>query len=172
MKRYFLGTLLLVLGFLVVAGRGENRFLELIPAPFHPPGQLVAKVERVVDGDTIIVRLNKGRKERVRLIGIDTPETKHPSKGVEPYGREATAFTRRLVEGRWVKLELDVQERDRYGRLLSYVYIGDTFVNAELVRRGYARVMTVPPNVKYADLFLSLEQEARRQKRGLWGLGN
>lgn len=85
---------------------------------------------RVVDGDTIIVNID-GKKERVRLIGVDTPETKHPNKPVEYFGREASAFTKGMVEGKKVKLEYDWQRRDKYGRLLAYVYLEDgTFLNA------------------------------------------
>lgn len=124
-------------------------------------------VTKVVDGDTI--KISSG--ETVRLIGIDTPETKHPTKPVEAYGREASEFTRKLVLGKQVYLEMDVQERDKYGRLLAYVYLKDgTFVNAELLKEGYARVMTVPPNVKYAETFIALEREARAARKGLWAL--
>jgi len=126
-----------------------------------------ATVVRIVDGDTIRVQLN-GREEKVLYIGMDTPETHHPRRGEEPGGREATAVNRRLVEGKTVLLELDVQERDRYGRLLAYVYVDGLMVNAELVRLGYAQVMTVPPNVKHASLFVKLQREAREANRGLW----
>jgi micrococcal nuclease len=128
---------------------------------------LTATVVRVVDGDTIYVDLG-GHVEKVRYIGMDTPETHHPTRGEEPGGREATAVNRRLVESKTVRLELDVRHRDRYGRLLAYVYVGETMVNAELVRLGYAQVMTVPPNVKYASLFVKLQREARDAGRGLW----
>lgn len=137
------------------------------PEPAEREG-IEAPVERVVDGDTIRVRY-EGRSERVRYIGVDTPETRHPRKGLEPYGREATEANRRLVEGRRVRLVFDVQERDRYGRLLAYVYLPDgTFVNARLVQQGYARVLTVPPNVRHAELFGRLERQAREERRGLW----
>lgn len=128
---------------------------------------LVGEVVRVVDGDTILVRLGE-RIEKVRYIGIDTPEVDGRAGGPEPGAAEAAALNRALVEGRRVRLELDVQERDRYGRLLAYVWIGDLMVNAELVRRGYARVMTVPPNVRYQALFLRLQRDARGAGRGLW----
>ena len=124
-------------------------------------------VVRVVDGDTIDVQL-ADRVEKVRYIGVNTPEIHHPIKGEEPGGREAAEVNRRLVAGRHVRLELDVRTRDRYGRLLAYVWLGDTMVNAELVRLGYAQVMTVPPNVRYQDLFLKLQREARDAGRGLW----
>jgi len=122
-------------------------------------------VVRVVDGDTLDVELN-GVKERVRLIGVDTPEV-HGS--VEHYGAEASAFTKERLTGAAVSLELDVEERDRYGRLLAYLWLGDEMFNETLVREGYAQVMTVPPNVKYADRFVALQQEAREAGRGLWG---
>lgn len=123
------------------------------------------KVARVIDGDTI--ELENG--ERVRYIGIDTPETKHPSKPVEYYGRESDSANRSLVEGKGVRLEFDIQERDQYGRLLAYVYVDDIFVNAWLVENGYAQVMTIPPNVRYAERFLELQQKAREEGKGLWG---
>jgi micrococcal nuclease len=148
--------------------------LLLSPLALHPLPALAqapypseeALVERAVDGDTVV--LSDGR--RVRYIGVDTPETHHPRKPVEFMGREAKNFNRRLVEGQRVRLEFDVDRDDRYHRLLAYVYLADgTFVNAELVKQGYAQIMTIPPNVKHADLFLKLQQEAREAKRGLWG---
>ena len=126
-----------------------------------------ALVTRVVDGDTIVVRLG-AVSEKVRYIGVNTPEVHHPRKGEEPGGREAAAVNRALVGGKQVQLEFDVRARDRYGRLLAYVWVGQTMVNAELVRRGYAQVMTVPPNVRHQDLFLALQRDARERGRGLW----
>jgi micrococcal nuclease len=124
-------------------------------------------VVRVVDGDTIHVRL-ADRVEKVRYIGVDSPEIHHPVKGEEPGGRAAATVNRGLVEGRHVRLELDVRTRDRWGRLLAYVWVGDTMINAELIRLGYAHVMTVPPNVRYQELFVKLQREAREAGRGLW----
>jgi micrococcal nuclease len=124
-------------------------------------------VVRVVDGDTIHVRIGD-RIEKVRYIGMDAPEVHHPTKGEQPGGRAATEANRRLVEHQGVRLELDVQERDQYGRLLAYVYVGDVMVNAELVAQGYAQIMTIPPNVKYQDLFFRHQREARLLKLGLW----
>jgi len=135
-------------------------------------------VKRVVDGDTI--QLQSG--ERVRLIGIDTPEMHESNKlyrdsqssgedikTIIALGKRSYAFTRNLVEGKRVSLEFDVEKYDRYGRLLAYVYLKDgTFVNAKIVEEGYASLMTIPPNVKYADLFLKLYRDARENKRGLW----
>ena len=128
---------------------------------------LEGTVVRVVDGDTIHVRVGT-RVEKVRYIGVNAPEVHHPTKGVEPGGREAAAVNRRLVQDQAVRLELDVQERDRYGRLLAYVWIGGVMINAELVRLGYAQVMTVPPNVRYQEMFLKLQREAHQAGRGLW----
>lgn len=133
---------------------------------------LTGPVVRFVDGDTVWVRLTD-RVEKVRYIGIDTPEVHHPTRGKQPGGREATDVNRRLIGGKPVRLEPDVQLRDRYGRLLAYVWVkgpdGDEImINAELVRLGYAQVMTVPPNVRHAELFRKLAREAREQHRGLW----
>jgi micrococcal nuclease len=126
-----------------------------------------AKVVRVIDGDTIEVNI-AGKTYKVRYIGIDTPETVHPSKPVEYMGQEASDKNKELVDGKTVKLEKDISETDKYDRLLRYVYVGDLFINAELVRLGYAQVSTYPPDVKYQDLFLQLQQEARDAERGLW----
>lgn len=121
-------------------------------------------VERVVDGDTIIVR----GVGRVRLIGVDTPETVSPGRPVEFFGREASAFTKRLLEGRSVRLEYDRERTDRYGRTLAYVHLADgTFANAEIVRRGYGHAYTRFP-FRYLDQFRQLEREARGAGRGLW----
>lgn len=123
-------------------------------------------VTRVVDGDTVDTGVG-----RVRLIGIDTPETVHPERGVECFGREASAFAARLMPpGTAVRLRYDAERRDRYGRLLAYVYRADDglFVNAELVEQGYAQVSTVPPNVAHADELVMLARDARDAGRGLW----
>ncbi len=141
--------------------------LLLAPAASSTAGSLEATVVRVVDGDTIQVRIGD-RLEKVRYIGVNTPEVHHPTKGEEPGGREAAEVNRGLVEGKPARLELDVQERDRYRRLLAYVWVGGVMINAELVRLGYAQVMTVPPNVRYQPLFLRLGREAREAGRGLW----
>ena len=140
----------------------------VVALPAWPaPGTLEGTVVRVVDGDTIHVRLG-ARVEKVRYIGMNTPEVHHPTKGEEPGGREASEVNRRLVADKPVRLELDVQERDRYGRLLAYVWVGDVMVNAELVRLGYAQVMTIPPNVRHQQTFVKLQREAREAGRGLW----
>jgi micrococcal nuclease len=127
------------------------------------------QVVRVVDGDTIRVRLG-GREERVRYIGVDTPETVKPRTPVQCFGRAASAYNQRLVRGRSVRLVFDAERRDRYGRLLAYVYRrpDGLFVNAELVRRGFAQTLTIPPNVAHAAEFRALAGRARRDGRGLW----
>jgi micrococcal nuclease len=135
-------------------------------------------VARAVDGDTL--KLENG--ERVRLIGIDTPEVHESAKlyrdarksgrdaaAIQKLGRKAANFTKKLVDGKRVRLEFDVEKHDKYGRLLAYVYLKDgMFVNAEIVKQGYASPYTFPPNVRYADVLRRLYQEARENRRGLW----
>lgn len=135
-------------------------------------------VERVVDGDT----LKLSNRDKVRLIGVDTPELHYSEKllrdskrsgkdvkTIQAMGQKAADFTRDLCAGKKIRMEFDVVKRDRYGRLLAYVYLEDgTFVNAKIIEEGYGQVMTIPPNVKYADHFRSLEKQARDNKRGLW----
>lgn len=124
----------------------------------------VFKVTRVVDGDTI--QLENGQK--VRYIGIDTPETVDPRKPVQCFGKEASDKNKELVEGQEVRLVKDTSETDKYDRLLRYVYVGDTFVNDYLVRNGYAHSSSYPPDIKNQDQLRLAEQEARENKRGLW----
>lgn len=120
--------------------------------------------ERVVDGDTIIIDNN----EKVRLIGVDTPETVHPNKPVEFFGKEASAFTKRMVEGKKVRLEYDWEKKDKYGRTLAYVYLDDgTFLNAEIIKQGYGFAYTKFP-FKYLEEFRQYEMEAIENRKGLW----
>jgi micrococcal nuclease len=138
-----------------------------------------ARVRVVLDGDTIEVVRN-GRSERVRLIGIDTPEA-HDSPKLDrlvaqgqdrtqilALGRDATAFTRARLLGRAVELEFDRETRDRYGRTLAYVWLDGALFNATLVEAGHARLLTIPPNVRYVERFRVLERAARHARRGLW----
>jgi len=119
---------------------------------------------RVVDGDTLV--LDGG--ERVRLIGVDTPETVDPRRPVQYFGKEASAFTRRMAQGKTVRLEYDQDTRDRYDRTLAYVYLPDgSFLNAEIIRQGYGHAYVRFP-FRYQEQFLALEREAREQGRGLW----
>jgi micrococcal nuclease len=140
----------------------------VLTPPDVPPTDLQeAQVIGVVDGDTIDVLVD-GLEQRVRYILVDTPETKHPTKGLEPYGPEASEANRELVEGQRVWLEKDVSDTDRYGRLLRYVYVGELMVNEELLRQGMARVSTFPPDVKYVERFLAVQQKAQATGEGLW----
>ena len=136
-----------------------------------PPGAAqAAAIVRVVDGDTVIARLDSGPTERVRLIGIDTPESVKPGTPVQCFALKASAHTKHLLTGRRVRLVLDAEPRDRYGRLLAYIYRqpDGLFVNADLVRGGYAQTLTIPPNVRFADRFSALARQARDAGRGLW----
>ena len=128
-----------------------------------PQGELV-RVTRVVDGDTIEIEGG----QTVRYIGIDTPETVHPQKAVECFGREASNKNKELVEGKMVQLEKDISETDKYGRLLRYVYANGVFINELLVKEGFAHASSYPPDIKYQDLLNSAQEEARSQSRGLW----
>lgn len=122
------------------------------------------RVTRVIDGDTIEI----AGGQTIRYIGIDTPETKHPTKKVQCFGIEAAVINKELVEGKDIRIEKDVSETDRYGRLLRYVYIDDIFVNDYLVRYGYANASSYPPDVRYQDQFRLAQQEAVSENRGLW----
>jgi micrococcal nuclease len=145
-------------------GQGE-------PPPVAPVDPSEAEqqyvIERVVDGDTLV--LVGG--ERVRLIGVDTPETVHPRRPVEPLGPEASQFTKQMVEGKAVRLEFDKERRDRYGRLLAYVYVDGVMLNEELIRAGFsAAQLQYPYSNAMKRLFQNAEAEAREARRGLWGL--
>lgn len=133
-----------------------------------------ARVVRVVDGDTLVVDV-AGNDERVRLIGIDTPESVKQGSPVECFGKEASAHTKALLRrGTPIRLVLDVEERDRFDRLLAYVYRASDgeFVNLALARDGYAGVLTYPPNVAHVDDFRAAVSDARRDGRGLWSACN
>ncbi|OGK17703.1 hypothetical protein A2866_05980 [Candidatus Roizmanbacteria bacterium RIFCSPHIGHO2_01_FULL_39_8] len=146
------------------------------PTPIPKPTSVstssatLVKVLRVIDGDTI--ELDGGQK--VRYIGIDTPELHDPRKKVECFAKEAMEKNKEWLEGKTIRLEKDVSEKDRYDRLLRYAYVpteaspSGEFINTLLVKEGYALVSTFPPDVKYAELFKNLEKEARENKRGLW----
>ncbi len=125
----------------------------------------LVKVIRVVDGDTIEIESG----EKVRYIGIDTPETVDPRKPVQCFGVEASKKNKELVEGKMVRLEKDITDRDKYNRLLRYIYVGDTFINLELVKQGFAYSYSYPPDIKYQDQIVKVQEEAREAKRGLWG---
>jgi micrococcal nuclease len=128
-----------------------------------------ATVIRTVDGDTIDVRFDNGRTERVRILGADTPETVDPRKPVQCYGHEASAYTHERLYGRRVRLETDVEKRDKYGRLLAYVYLNGQRYDDELLRLGFARLLIIPPNGVHARAMLEAELYAQEHARGLWG---
>jgi micrococcal nuclease len=127
-------------------------------------------VARVVDGDTIEILPVIDGVEEVSLIGVDTPETKDPDEGVEPYGPEASDFATDELTGWWVGLEFDVERIDQYDRILAYVYVGGEMFNEELVEEGYAQAYPYPPNTKYEDRFAEAQEEARAGGLGIWGL--
>ena len=131
-----------------------------------------AIVEEVVDGDTVRIRVD-GDVESVRLLGIDTPETRHPTKPVECFGPQASAALGALLpEGMQVRIERDIESRDAYGRLLLYVFVvgptSEVFVNLALVRHGFARSLIIEPNVRYAESLVNAAFDAQRNDRGLW----
>jgi len=129
--------------------------------------ECTVRVTNVVDGDTVDISTG----ERVRYIGVDTPETKHPIKKVECFGQEASEKNKELVQDKEVRLEKDVSDKDKYGRLLRYIYVGDLFVNDFLARNGFAHAATFPPDVKFSGQFREAEREARENNRGLWAAG-
>lgn len=181
-KNIILGTeaiLLLLVGFILGRVSVNNQTIPLSTPVVLPPATAllspketppssstsqVFKVTRVIDGDTIEIE----NGDRVRYLGIDTPETVDPRKPVQCFGVEASKKNKELVEGKTVRLEKDITDKDKYGRLLRYVYAGDIFVNFELVKQGFAFSYTYPPDVKYQQEILAAQKEAREAKRGLW----
>ena len=148
------------------------------PAGLHP-----VSVVRVVDGDTIVVHAADGRNQRVRLIGIDSPEVHASDKlrrdaqrsgrdaaAIQALGAKASEFTKKYLAGRQVELERDVTPADRYGRTLAYVWVGEELYNLVIVRDGYAGLLTLPPNVRYAGVLAACHRTARESRRGLWAL--
>ncbi|MEE8620541.1 MAG: thermonuclease family protein [Syntrophobacteria bacterium] len=136
-------------------------------SPAADAGSLRVKVHWVDDGDTIVV----AGGERVRYLGINTPEVAHKDEPGEPFGDEAKAFNKKLVQGRWINLELAEQQRDPYGRLLAYVFLADgTFVNGKLVRQGYAHLLRKQPKLRYWERLLALQRQALKEKKGMWSL--
>ncbi len=155
--------LLTILAALLPAVSGQT-------APAEHAGATWYTVTRVVDGDTFWIDDDSREVVKIRLIGVDAPESRNSGKRLKGwFGSESSVYLAQLIEGRKVRLEYDVSRYDRYGRTLAYVYLDDgTFINADLVRKGYATVMTMPPNVRHADEFVRLAEKARRQKKGLW----
>jgi micrococcal nuclease len=160
--------LMVALALLLLAGRG-HRAESPDAATEAGDGRVEALVTRVVDGDTVEVSIG-GQSEEIRYIGVDTPETVDPDEPVQCFGPQASSFNHRLVEGRRVELAFDAERRDKYGRLLAYVYLPDgRLVEAMLARQGLARTLTIPPNDSKAALFERLSRVAARRGRGLWG---
>lgn len=172
-----------VLGVLLVACNSYQVVLDAqAPATRmqEPPGFETATVTRVVDGDTIEATITSiepgpgagqtqvGQSYDIRLTGIDTPESVKPNSPVECFATEASAATKALLEGQEVRLIKDVEDTDRFDRLLRYVYLEDEMANARLVANGYAHAYTYPPNVRHSRLFVQMEREAREGGRGLW----
>lgn len=190
--------LLVVASFLVIIsglgflwfGWGQTKNLQLVPSPFPTPiiesessatrsaalgieGERVL-VRQVVDGDTIVVLSGVKDEETVRFVGADTPETVDPRRSVGCFGKEASSETKKLLSGKMVILQKDISDTDKYKRLLRYVFLPlennqFLFVNDYLIREGFAKVLTYPPDVKYDEQFRQAEKEAKENKRGLWG---
>ena len=166
------GILILLIGIGIGLGLSKTPSASL-PAPLPAQEALrdnklsdgSVKVTRVIDGDTIEIEGG----ERVRYIGIDTPETVDPRKPVQCFGVEASKKNKELVEGQEVRLEKDVTDRDKYNRLLRYVWVGDIFINLELVKQGFAQSYSYPPDIKYQNHFIEAQREAREATKGLWG---
>ena len=172
---------LLLLGFIACSTHAVDLSVQA-PATLsaEPAGYEDALVTRVVDGDTIEIEVTSvvegpgagevqiGGLYDVRLLGIDTPESVKPGTLIECFGREASAAAKAFLEGESVRLVKDVEEKDRYDRLLRYVYVGSEMANARLVANGYAAAYTYPPNVRHADLFVALQSDAQETARGLW----
>lgn len=133
-------------------------------------GRVSASVERTVDGDTFIAILEDGSRERVRMLLLDTPETKKEGTPVQPFGPEASEYTKKLLSGQRVELEFDEEQRDQYDRMLAYVYLNGEMVNEKLLEQGLARVVVYRPNDKYIDEFREIQNKAKQQKSGVWSI--
>lgn len=135
----------------------------------QPDPYQAGEVTKVVDGDTIEVNID-GKIEKVRLLLVDTPETVHPNKPVQPFGKEASDFTKELLLDKQVKLEKDKEDRDRYGRLLRYVYVDDKSIQEQLLEKGLARLVVYPPNNKYEEKYREIQDQAKNKKMGIWSI--
>jgi micrococcal nuclease len=161
-----LGIVIFLLQRFGIWDRIQNQIDAVIPTQLVTADEGSWCVIRVVDGDTLVLQ----NDDRVRLIGVDTPETKHPTKPIEPFGPEASSFTKRAVEGKVVQLKFDREKRDRYQRLLAYVYLDDWCLNEEIIRAGYSKCITrYPFDRSMKARFKLAEDEAKTSRRGLWG---
>ncbi len=172
--------ILLLVAFVALFGGLNSCFLLVDEAP-AVEGLTRVKITKVIDGDTAYALMPDGSEEKLRFIGVNSPEINHPTKGLEPYGPEAEAFTRSQLADENIWLEFDAGERDQYGRMLAYLWleipaefsdqeIRAKMFNARLLLEGYAVQVIFEPNVKYVDYFTAYETEAQKEGRGLWGL--
>jgi micrococcal nuclease len=152
----------------------ENTASEEQTTKYDTVKTIPAAITKVVDGDTVKITLENGSEETVRLLLIDTPETVHPSKPVQPFGPEASEFAKNtLPSGKQIGIEIDVSERDKYGRLLAYIWVDNKMFNEMLLERGLARVAYIyPPNTKYVDQFRAIQRTAQEQGVGIWSIEN
>ena len=132
--------------------------------------QMLYKVVRIVDGDTYVLEDDNGTKEKIRIIGADTPETKHPKKGKEPFGPEATEFAKKYLSNNVVQLKFEKGKRDRYKRVLAHVYINNVHFNKMLIDSGYAKSIFYAPNYAFKEVFEASEHRAKQSKTGIWGI--
>ena len=132
--------------------------------------QILYKVVRIVDGDTYVLEDDNGTKEKIRIIGADTPETKHPKKGKEPFGPEATEFAKKYLSNKVVQLKFEKGKRDRYKRVLAHVYINDVHFNKMLIDSGYAKSSFYAPNYAFKEIFEASENRAKQSNIGIWGI--
>lgn len=168
--KYVLSLIIILIAF-ITGTIGKEEILEMLGIEktiVESPSEGYYTVTKVVDGDTIKINYN-GETKTVRLIGVDTPESVHPdeSKNTD-YGKVASEYTKTLLDGKNIQLEFDVEQEDKYGRLLAYVYLDGEMVNKKLLTEGYAQLATYPPNVKYVDEFTNIQKEARENKIGFW----
>lgn len=138
---------------------------DIAPTVALPMATESAVITRIIDGDTVQIATG----EKVRLIGIDTPETVDPRKGVQCFGKKASDHTKEILLNKEVTLKKDISITDRYGRLLRYIYVGDTFINEQLVRDGYAKASSYPPDIRYQEVFLEAQKYSQENSLGLWG---
>lgn len=170
MIQYTIAIIIILIG-LITGSIKKEEIISIFQDNLAQTQELAGKylVTEVVDGDTYKINY-EGKEQKVRLIGVDTPESVHPDKTKNTkYGKEASNYVKQLIENKYISLEFDVSQTDKYGRLLAYVYLEDgEMLNVKLVKEGYAQVATYPPNVKYVETFKSLQEEARKNKVGFW----
>lgn len=167
MKKITTGLIIVVAAIIVLSIQFMTESGPFKSAGFSNANEQTYKVLRVVDGDTIIVDKD-GKQEKVRMIGVDTPETVKPNTPVQPYGKEASDFTKRHLTNQKVRLEYDKQEKDRYGRTLAYVWLGKEMFNEKLAKEGLARAKFYRPNYKYQERIEQAQKEAQKLQKNIW----